>query len=228
MSVDDKLHEAFAEETWNVDTDAALRRVHTRAARARTRRGMVLAGVAAAAVVVAFATVGKGVGNQGAPGPSDPGPTQATESPSSPPRSTAGTPIDGIWQLGPVSAAQIRATLREAGQQRWYRKVMREFPPTPVTYRMTIRNGRVDLGLVGADGRHSSDDQEYITTVGRQAVLEPVAAVGVNRYRWDLVDGRLRLTFVSTSEGHPDVYPGEAFQRALYTVGDWSRAGPAR
>ena len=101
----------------------------------------------------------------------------------------------------------------------------RDFPPAPITYRMTIRAGRIDVWLTGADGKRRPYDQEYLAVSGHRAQLEPLAAIGVNRYRWALVDGRLRLTFVSTSEGPEDVGPSAAFQQALYTVADWAPVG---
>ena len=104
----------------------------------------------------------------------------------------------------------------------------RDFPPAPLTYRMTIRDGRVDVWLTGVGGKRAAYDQEYVTLAGHRALLEPIGAIEADRYRWALAGGRLRLTFVSTSEGREDVQSSGAFQRALYTVADWTRAGRAR
>ena len=225
MSVDDQLREAFGAETWDVETATALRQVNARAGRARLRN-RALAGVAGIALLVGIGTMVRGGPDEGAV-PVGPNPSGITTSPS-PVHPTAPTAIDGTWTLGPVSAARIRSTLRDAGQGRWYGDVKRDFPPAPLTYRMTIRDGRVDVWLTGVDGKRAAYDQEYVTLSGHRALLEPIGAIGANRYRWALVGGRLRLTFVSTSEGREDVQSSGAFQRALYTVADWTRAGRAR
>jgi hypothetical protein len=226
MSVDDTLREAFGEETWDVETGAALRQVHARARRARVWKGGALAAAAAALALVAGGALVNGGRDQGAPGPAQPGHSRAADS-STPHHSTAPTPLDGTWRIGPVTTAQIRATLRQGGEGRWFRTVIRDLPPPPVTYWMTIHNGRVDVRLAGRGGTRYGYDQEYLTVSGRRAILEPRGNLGVNRYRWALEGGRLRLMFLSTSEGGLGVNPNAAFQRALYSVAEWTRTPPA-
>jgi hypothetical protein len=220
MSVDSRLRDAFGEETREVETGAALREVHERARRARVWQGGAAAGVAAAALLAGIGSVvAQDHGRSDQP-VGRPGVSQSTESPV-PVRPTGPSAIDGTWTLGPVTAARIRSTLREAGQEAWIPTVARDFPKPPLRYRLTVGQGRVDLVVTGADGARVPMDQEYLTLTGHEAV----GIAAVSRYGWGLVDGSLRLTYRSTSEGHEDSTPYAAFQRALYTVGDWTRVG---
>jgi hypothetical protein len=222
MSFDTHLREAFGEETWEVETGAALRQVHERAHRSRVRQGAAATMVAGVALL---AGVGVVLGQSRSATDQPVGPVGSATASPTPGHPTAAGPLDGTWALGPVTAAQIRSTLREAGQEAWIRTVVRDLPQPPLRYRLTISKGRADLVLTGADGERVPTDQEYLTTKGDQAVLEPLGAIGVNRFQWALDGDTLRLRLVSSSEAMETIAPNGAFLRALYEVGDWTRVG---
>jgi len=222
MSVDDTLRAAFAEETVEAQTGAALRQVHARVHRRRVWRASALAGVAAVAAIVVGLAVSSG-GPQAGPEPTSPGTGSSTpgywDTHRGPSR------IDGTWRLGPVSAAEIRATLREAGRARFAVRVIHDLPPAPLRYRMTVGEHLITLELTGADGKVVVYDKEHFVLSGHRAMLQPTDTTGDNTYRWSLAHGDLRLRFVSTSVTKDDMNPYGAFQRAQYAVGDWTRVG---
>ena len=189
----------------------------------RVWKGTALAGVAAAGILVALGQTGGT--DQGAPGPSNPGATQSAEGVYH--RPTGPTPLDGTWEIGPVTGRQIRAQLRQVGDRQWVTKVMEDLPRPPLRYRMTVARGRLDLQVAPVGGRFRSYDREWVSTSGENADLEPIGSIGVNRYHWRVVGDRLRLTFLSTSESREDVGPDAAFQRTLCAIADWTRTAPA-
>ena len=214
MSVDERLRELFAEPVSDVSVGTALAAVHRRARQEQVRRRSVAA-AGLATVVLASVAVGAAVGDgDGSPSPAPPGPSRGIDS---------ATPLDGVWVAGPVSAGDIRATLRAAGLQSWTSTVMSELPQPPFRYRMKVADGLVTVSLAGSDRGFTRVDAGSLVVTGDTVELTPTGLRAVNRYRWDAVGHTLRLTLESSSEGRADETPNEAFQRALYEVSDWTR-----
>lgn len=212
MSVDDRLRGLFTAETPDASVGPTLARVHERVDRDRARN-RVLGGGLVAGVLVAGVAVGVSLGGpEAAPSPAPPAPTAEVT-----------TPVDGVWEAGPVGEQDIRATLRSAGQRRWIPTVLADLPQPPIRYRMTVAEGLVTLELAGDDGEFRRFDEGGISVSRDELGLEPTGVRGVNRYRWELVDGALRLTLLSSSEASSEETPNEAFQRALYSAADWTR-----
>ena len=214
MSVDERLHELFADSVPEVAVGTALDQVHRRARQEQLRRRALVGGLLSAAVVGSVAvglTVGDG---DGSPSPAPPAPSQGIDST---------TPLDGVWEAGPVSAGDVRATLRAAGLQTWTPTVMADLPRPPIRYRMTVADGVVTMRLAGADRGYARFDEGSVIVTGGVLQLTPTGLRAVNRYRWEIVDDVLRLTLESSSEGPSGETPNEAFQRALYEVSDWTR-----
>ena len=214
MSVDERLQELFAAPTPQTPVEAALDRVHRRAARERTQR-RVLAGAAAGIVLAAGLSLSLASRDpQPEPAPAPPGPSQVED---------VSTPVDGTWEAGPVRAVDIRATLRAAGEQQWAATVLADFPEGPITYHLEVVDGVATTRLEGKGARARGYDEERVTVTGEELMMEPAGVPGVNRYTWSLSGDVLRLRFVSTSEGGNWESPSAAFQLALYTVADWNR-----
>jgi hypothetical protein len=210
MSVDQRLHELFADSAPEVSVGSALDQVHRRAREEQGRRRAGAGGLLVA-LLVGSAAVGLTVGDDdGSPSPAPPAPSDTI------------TPLDGVWETGPVSAGKIRATLRAAGLDAWTPTVLADLPQPPVRYRMTVADGVVTVRLAGSDQRFERFDEGSLVVTGDTLQLTPTGQRAVNRYRWEIVDSALRLTLESSSEGPSEGTPNEAFQRALYETSDWT------
>jgi hypothetical protein len=214
MPVDERLHELFADSAPEVSVGTALEQVHRRARQEQARRWAVTGGLLAAALVGSVA-VGLTVGDRdGSPSPAPPAPSQGIDST---------TPLDGSWEAGPVSAGDVRATLRSAGLQTWTPTVLADLPRSPLRYRMTVADGLVTVRLAGSDRGFERYDEGSLVVSGDTLELTPTGLRAVNRYRWEVVGDTLRLTLESSSEVPSSETPNEAFQRAVYEVSDWHR-----
>ena len=214
MSVDDRLRELFADPGHDVPVGSALERVHRQAKGDDVRRRAAVGGLLAAALVLTGATGLALRDDGGSPTPAPPGPSE---------RRDLTTPLDGEWRAGPVPMTAVRSLLREEGLGTWWPEVRAALPADPVRYRMVVDAGQVEVSIRARAGRWISFDQEWLSVTGDELLLEPVSAPGVNRYRWDLVNGRLALTFLGSSEARADELPNVAYQRTLYTVAGWTR-----
>jgi hypothetical protein len=209
MSVDERLREAFAldDPGWDALAPAHLHRVHARRRRDLVvRRGVVGVGLVAAATVVVAVL---------APEPStrtvpDPG-----TSTSATPR--AATALTGEWRTGPITPAEVRRMLRDAGLGAYADDALATLPDGPFSLSMSVADDGVDVDLV-TEGGSSRLDEEALTMTGGRLVLRPLSADGRSVHRWTLVDGVLELSFVSTSEKPVDGVPAEVWQRIIYTT----------
>ena len=223
MSVDTRLREAFRGETWDVEIRAALHLVHERAHRARVWKTAALAGV-----VAVIGAVGAAAGQARDQGMHEPVGSRErchVESRRSPERSQCAS--TGLGRSVRSRQADPRH-LREAGQGKWYRTVISDQPKLPLSYRMTIRNGRIDMVVTGADGERVPADQEYVSLSGRHGSSSRSGASGSTD-----TAGRSSAAGCGSRSCRPrrarrTSPPTARFQRALYTVADWTRAGAAR
>jgi hypothetical protein len=147
-------------------------------------------------------------------------PATAPSSPSSPGASgDAGSALEGTWRTDPVSEADIEATLRDAGLQRWIQR-LRELPDAaaPVdsnVFVLEIRDGRWDL-YWEADGT-APERLDYDAAYEVDGDTVTVSHEGdFNRYRWSVVGDTLSLTWLDTTYGGYEGIPEKVFQTAFY------------
>jgi hypothetical protein len=214
MSVDERLREAFAldDTGWDALAPAYLQRVHARRRRdLAVRRGVVGVGLVAAATVAA-AVLAPETPTHTAP---DPGTSIST----TPPASTA---LTGEWRTDPITPADVRGMLRDAGLDAYADDALATLPDGPFHLSMSVAYDGVDVDLV-TEGGSTRFDEETLTLTGGLVVLRPRSADGRSVHRWALVDGVLELSFVSTSEQPVEGVPAEVWQRIIYDTADFHR-----
>jgi hypothetical protein len=212
MSVDERLREAFRldDPGWDALAPAHLQRVHARRRRdLAVRRGVVGVGLVAAATVAA-AVLAPETSTRTAP---DPGTSTSTTPPPA-------TDLTGEWLTGPITPAQVRTMLRDAGLGAYADDALASFPDGPFSLSLSVADDGVDVDLV-TEGGSTRIDEETLTLTGSRAVLRPRSADGRSVHRWALADGVLELSFVSTTEKPVDGLPAEVWQRIIYDTADF-------
>jgi hypothetical protein len=154
-------------------------------------------------------------------------PRSPSPSPGQPP--TSSQPLDGTWRTGPISEADVRRTLEDAGLGRWSDPVLARLPERPFVAQMSIRDRRVNLYLVGPDGaRHHYDGQESNVVDGQLRISDVWSRVA-SGFRWS-ADSRgtgpdavttLSLELEATTEQERSGVPGEVWMRVFYTSADF-------
>jgi len=233
MAVDELLRSAFEEhdETWDHETASALTHVHERSRHRSVVRRRVAAGALAAVLVPTALVVG--VQESGQDEPVASAPASPSPSPGQPPAGASAQPLDGSWRSEPISDADVRRTLEEAGLGRWSDAILDRLPDRPFVSLMRMRDRRINIFLVGPDGRPQHYDGQESNVVGDDLRVTAIWSRVATRYRWRAETrgtGRdavtvLDLDLEATTEHPSEGIPGEVWQRVLYTSAPFLREG---
>lgn len=226
MSVDTRIREALRTEdrAWEASAaasyDAVVAGARRRVVVRRTTIGSLVA-VAALLGGIVFAP------HQD----SGPEPARPTPSPnlgddrsdtSSPPYGQE--PLDGRWQTRPLTRADIEATLREAGLNRFGEDYAATFPRGSFRIRLTSFAGNLVV-RVRAGGHDQAVDREFLHPEGRTLTVRPGSpGHGRTTYRYAVTDDRLTLAFLTTTAPGYDGFPAEVQKRALFTTAPFTRS----
>jgi hypothetical protein len=211
-SIDQRLHAAFGETDpeWERRTLPVLARVHTRHRRKRERMKLAAVSLSAAAVVTGLVL---------APEVSD----RFTSSPT-----FVGTPysdepnvnLHGTWSTAPLTDADVRGTLRDAGLRKYTATVLTALPKTPFRLVARFEAGVVSLQVTSSQSWEEIDHETYQLRGGTLS-MEP-ATGGRNEFLVvpeTVASGTaIRFLFRSSTEPPTDGVPGEAWQRALWAT----------
>lgn len=225
MPVDELLRDAFdrQDEAWTLEAESALSRVHERFGRRSERRRRIATGVVTAVLVPAAVMVGV----------LDPSPEAMPAPPSSsqdpPPSAASAQPLDGRWRTVLVTDADVRRTLEAADLEHWTDPVLARLPERPFEAVMRIGDRRVNLHVLGPDGRPRHLDGQTSNVVGDHLRLSSYWSREATSYRWRVVTrgtgstatAELSLDLEATTEQARGGIPGEAWMRVLYTSGDF-------
>ena len=236
MAVDELLRSAFEEhdETWDHETAPALARVHEKSHHRSVVRRRVAAAAMAAVLLPAALVVG--VQESGRDDPVASAPASPSPSPGQPPAGASAQPLDGLWRSEPITDADVRRTLREAGLGRWSEAILGRLPDRPFVALMRIRDRGLNLDLVASDGRPRHYDGQHTNIVGDEFRVTAIWSLVATRFRWTLEQrgtGRdavtvLDLDLEATTEQTTEGIPGEVWMRVLYTSSDFTGAGEGR
>jgi hypothetical protein len=225
MSVDDRLREAFGEtdRTWDDQVPTALADLLARQRRETVvRRGAAAGLVAAAAVAVVAVTIAQRGGEHPLPShdPTTP-PTTSTVGPSDVPAS-----LVGHWLTRPITRADVRRAVRDAGSADQTDQMLAGLPDLPFRIVLVINGARREAHLsLRSGGDTEPFDQENLEVRDDQLTISPMFAVGENMHTWSVEHGVLRMDFVSSTEADTDVVPAEAWQRLLYDTAAFTHVG---
>ena len=212
MSVDDQLRVAFetTDESWEPETEVALRDVVSRHRRGLLLRRGAVAGVVAAAVAAGVVLLGGGpVSDDTAPDPLTP--------PSSPAPSFGRTVLQGRWLTEAVDETALRQAMTAVGDGAYADAVIDQLPSTPFRLLWVVDRGTAQLEAVTVAGREETVlDQTSILVGGDEVTIAPRFGEGSNIHTFAVDGDQLRLTFVSTTEPAQSGIPGGVWQRLLY------------
>lgn len=215
MSIDDRLRSAYSAPVEHWDVNAALDRVAVAESAQRTRRriaGVTLAGAAASLVALLWGLAGPDSDRGLAPidTPTSPSTTAVVE---------LVPALGGLWETGPVSRADLRASLTGTGLARHLPAMLAELPKHPIRLTLEIEGNRVRLTVRGAGQPGEGiviDEETVVSAESDQFSMQPFDP-GENTYRWRIDGSGLHLQFLETTEDFTSGVPGEAWQRLLYT-----------
>ncbi len=137
----------------------------------------------------------------------------------------AASPLEGVWQAGPISLKETEATVRRHGLGRWVKAYRDDAPFVADTVlTLTIENGAWDLYGRAQGGPSEPIDYDADYEIDGDTVIFHHSD-GSNTYRWEVDQDALRLRFDnSTLPGYRGI-PDEVFQRALYMTATFTRKG---
>ena len=135
----------------------------------------------------------------------------------------ATSPLEGVWQAGPISPEESEATLRRHGLDQWIKDYRANTPLSADTVlSLTIEDGEWDLYGESNGGQPEPIDYDAEYEIeGNKVVF--LHSDGANTYRWKINNETLRLEFVGSTLPAYEGIPEEVFQRALYMTAPFTK-----
>ena len=132
-----------------------------------------------------------------------------------------GSPLEGTWRTGNVTAADVTAVLSRAGLQKWIQpfRVQAGLGHSNA-FLLTIAHGNWHEGWSKDGGPFTDIDDGAYRITGDTVSYYPQGPSAT--YRWSIQGGTLRLTLLHDTG--PDAgIPDQVYQRAYYTAAPFQR-----
>lgn len=133
-----------------------------------------------------------------------------------------GSPLEGTWRTGNVTAADMTAALSRAGLQKWIQPFRAQAGLAHSNvFLLTLANGVWHEGWSQDGGPFIDNDDGTYQIAGDTVTNHPQGPSPT--YRWSIQGGTLRLTLLRDTGTGPGGVPDEVYQRALYTAAPFQR-----
>ena len=132
-----------------------------------------------------------------------------------------GSPLEGTWRTGNVTAADMTAALSRAGLRKWIQPFRAEAGLAHSNvFLLTLANGVWHQGWSQDGGPFVDNDDGTYHIAGDTVSYYPNGPSAT--YRWSIQGGTLRLTLLRDT-GPGAGIPDEVYQRAFYTAAPFQR-----
>jgi len=132
-----------------------------------------------------------------------------------------GSPLEGTWRTGNVTAADMTTALRRAGLQKWIQPFRAGADlGHSNAFLLTLGNGIWHEGWSKDGGPFTDFDDGTYRIAGDTVSYYPQGFSAT--YRWSIQGGTLRLTLLHDT-GPGSGIPDEVYQRAYYTAAPFQR-----
>ena len=132
-----------------------------------------------------------------------------------------GSPLEGVWRTGNVTAADMTTALRRAGLQKWIQPFRAQADlGDSNAFLLTIANGVWHEGWSQDGGPFADIDDGTYRIAGDTVSYHPQGPSAT--YRWSIQGGTLRLTLLHDAGPNSGI-PDEVYQRAHYMAAPFQR-----
>ena len=188
------------------------------------RRGRPPIGVTALAVICAVLAAGCSSSQSSRSGSGTPAASAANANGNASTLTPNGSALEGIWQTGNLTVADMAAVLSRARLQKWIQPFRAKAGlGHSNAFLLTIANGIWHEGWSVDGGPYADNDDGSYRISGDTVVITHLTGAQTVTYRWSVQGGMLRLTFVGDTMGPNKGIPDHVYQRAFYTAAPFQR-----